>query len=451
MAKNRRALFQGLGRIGILNLQEFKNRNDMKHTPKLWLFAFLLFTFQCGYGQWDSINLSPTKLLETVDFLTDDLGYGRVVMSQTGESILEKTTDGGITWTVITAPVSGLEFQAFDFSANGIGVAVFRDLQNTVTPTLIYQTSNDGATWQDISPDTTASGIGNAVCQFLDLNSGFLSTGESFYSTTNGGATWTTQTLGRYATAIDFIDANHGTLGFFDGTFGYLGSMMTTTDGGATWNTALLTQNGSVIGEVGQLTTTTSYAAPVDWGSYNQLKYFTTSNNGVSWDTVFVPSSVPNSSLSAIHFKDVSNGMIAVTAVGGISYFYETADGGTTWTFQDSLPGLNIRDLQLTDNTGYLAGGDYGKFYKLASALSVEEGAVGLLNIYPNPVASGARIQWNAAEQFDQLTLLDLSGKIVHQAAVQRNVAELPPFPAGMYLLRLEGDQKSVATRLMMK
>ncbi len=422
----------------------------MKHTGKLWLFAFLLFTFQFGYGQWDSINHSPTKLLEKLDFLTDDLGYATMLVNQTGARTLEKTTDGGMTWTEITLPVSGPEFQAFHFHASGVGVVVLRDLQNTTTPTMIYKTTNDGAAWQNISPLLTATGIGNAVCQFLDPNTGFMATDEKFYATTDGGTNWTSQSLGRYTTAIDFIDANHGTLGFFDGTFGYLGSMMTTTDGGATWNTALLTQNGSVIGEVGQLTTTTSYAAPVDWGSYNQLKYFTTSNNGLSWDTVFVPSSLPNSSLEAIHFKDVSNGMIAVTAVGGISYFYETADGGTIWTFQDSLPGLNIRDLKLTDNTGYLAGGEQGKFYKLASTLSVKDGALDLLNIYPNPIASGARVHWNAAERFDQLTLLDLSGKIVHQAAVQGNTAELPQFPAGMYLLRLEGEQRSVSTRLMM-
>lgn len=423
----------------------------MKHTGKLWLIALLLFTFQFGYGQWDTINLSPTKLLEKLDFLTDDLGYGTMLVNQTGARTLEKTTDGGMTWTEITLPASGPEFQAFHFHASGMGVVVMRDLQNMTTPTMIYKTTNDGAAWQNISPLLTAPGMGNAVCQFLDPNTGFMATDVKFYATTDGGVNWTSQSLGRYPTALDFIDANHGTLGFFDGTFNYLGSMMTTTDGGATWNTALLTQTNSVIGEVGQLTTTTSYAAPSNWGSNNQLKYFTTSNNGVSWDTVVAPSSLLGSQLSAIHFKDVSNGMVAVTALSGISHFYKTADGGTTWTLQDSLLGLSIEDLQLTDNTGYLAGGEQGRFYKLASTLSVDEGALDLLDIYPNPIASGARVHWNATEWFDQLTILDLSGKIVHRAVVQGNASELPAFPAGMYLLRLEGDQGSVSTLLMVK
>jgi photosystem II stability/assembly factor-like uncharacterized protein len=423
----------------------------MKHTRNLLLIAFLLFTFQFSYSQWDSLNLSPAKNLERVDFLTDDLGYAMLVVTQTSARTLEKTTDGGVTWTDITPAAGSAYFQAFDFSANGIGVAVFRDLQNPVTPTLIYQTVNDGMTWQDISPDTTATGIGNAVCQFLDVNTGFLATDEFLYKTTDGGLNWTEQNLGRFPTAIDFIDADHGTLGFFDGTFSYLGSMMSTTDGGATWNTALLNESGTVIGEVGQLTTTMAYAAPVNWGSYGQRKYFTTTNNGVSWDTIFVPTAFPNSQLRGIHFKDAANGMVALTEIGGMSYFYETADGGITWTFQDSLPGLSILDLQLTDNTGYLAGGRQGKLYKLQSAMSVQEGAIDLLNIYPNPVASGASIHWDSKAQFEHITVLDLAGRMVHQAAVQWNAAELPALTAGMYLLQLQGEQRSVATRIMVK
>jgi photosystem II stability/assembly factor-like uncharacterized protein len=121
----------------------------MKHTRNLLLIAFLLFTFQFSYSQWDSLNLSPAKNLERVDFLTDDLGYAMLVVTQTSARTLEKTTDGGVTWTDITPAAGSAYFQAFDFSANGIGVAVFRDLQNPVTPTLIYQTVNDGhGDWQ---------------------------------------------------------------------------------------------------------------------------------------------------------------------------------------------------------------------------------------------------------------------------------------------------------------
>jgi photosystem II stability/assembly factor-like uncharacterized protein len=421
----------------------------MKHIGKFWVTALLLFAFLAGHSQWNSLSINPTTRISSFQFLDDNLGYAMQTIDQTGALSLAKTADGGMTWTPIPLPVLGYEFQAFHFSASGVGVVVIRNLQNVVTPTKIYQTINDGAAWQDISPDTTATGIGNAVCQFLDANTGYFAAGENFYSTTDGGANWITQNLGRYTTAINFFDANHGTLGLFDGTFNYFGGMMTTTDGGATWVTTDLLLTGSVIGEVGQLSQTVSYAAPVKFGAYNQLKFFKTTNNGISWDTILVPGSLPDASLSDIHFKDVSNGMVAINGFSGVTYFYKTADGGVTWTFQDSLTVLGITDLQLTPNTGYLAGGETGNIYKLGSSLAVPEAAVAGLEIYPNPVAHGQEIHWDATLQFDQLTILDLSGRRVYESPVAQNAAALPLLPAGMYLLRLAGESGLKTARLI--
>ncbi len=386
-----------------------------------------------------------------VDFLTDDLGYAMLIIDQTGAKTLEKTTDGGMTWTVMPLPASSQEFQAFRFSASGVGVAVFRNLQNTVTPTMIYQTLNDGMSWQDISPDSTVTGIGNASCQFLNPDTGYFAAGEKIYRTTDGGNNWTAQAFGRYVVSMDFIDALHGTLGFFDGTFNYFGSMKTTSDGGATWITTDLTEIGSVIGEVGQLTPSVSYAAPVKSGAYNKLKFFKTSNNGTTWDTIFVPDTLQDASLADIHFKDVSNGVVALTSFSGIIYLYETADGGATWTFQDSLTGSYIGDLQLTSNSGYLAGGEAGRFYKLQSTLSVQEAAKDLVQVFPNPLVSGQQLSWEATARFDRLTVLDLRGNIVHQAALQTSAAYLPTLPAGMYLLKLHGVGASKTTRIIVK
>lgn len=302
----------------------------MKHIETLFTLAFLLL-FQACVGQWADVTINPSKRIDVLNFLNDNVGYAMMIENGNSTKTLEKTTDGGNTWAILNLPVQGQEFQDLYFSANGVGVALYRNLQNMVTPTMIFQTLNDGISWQDISPDSTATGIGTAQCQFLNPDTGFFATDQFFYSTIDGGATWTSQMLVGYTMALDFMDANHGTVGLFDGTFNYFGGILSTTNGGATWNTTLLngTGNGTVIGEVGQLTPNIAYAAPVKFGAYGQHRFFKTTNNGTTWDTILVPDTLSNGTLSDIDFKDEMHGVISVSSFT-VTYMYKTINGGVT-------------------------------------------------------------------------------------------------------------------------
>jgi photosystem II stability/assembly factor-like uncharacterized protein len=414
----------------------------MKHFGKFCLVALLLVGSTCR-AQWDDININPDKYAVALNFITDDLGYALMVQNPFNQRTIEKTTDGGATWTPLTVPNAG-ELQDVDFSANGVGVLVLRDLQSSVAPTKVFQTTNDGTSWQDISPDSTATGIGTAVIQFLDVDTGFMASGERIHATFDGGATWTTTTIIGYPQSMDFVDGMHGVIGLFDGSFAYTGGMMTTTDGGATWTTTWLTDWGTVIGEVGQWTTTRAYAAPAKWGSNSQSRFFTTTNNGVSWDTVAVPDTLPDGELSDIHFLDPLNGVIAVSSFTR-TVLYETTDGGSTWTMQDTLPYFDITDLELTAHTGYI-GGDQGKIWKLDVALgAVEPGPVrdGQLGLFPNPVAVGTSLRWGSTEAFDAVRLVDVAGRVVWQGDLRGYLRErgfmVPPVCPGLYVVELSG------------
>ena len=70
-----------------------------------------------------------------------------------GPITIEKTSDGGESWASLDLPVLDVEFQDIHFYADGQGVVLTRDLDNTATPTMIYHTLNDGATWQNITPE----------------------------------------------------------------------------------------------------------------------------------------------------------------------------------------------------------------------------------------------------------------------------------------------------------
>ena len=239
---------------------------------------------------------------------------------------------------------------------------------------------------------------------------------------------------------MDFYDAQHGTIGTFDGTFAYMGGVVATTDGGQTWNSLVLTDYQSVIGEVGQLSTTFSYAAPVKWGASNKLKYYTSTDNGSTWDTIFVPTNVPGAHLADIDFLDENNGAIVLTS-NTANHIYHTHDGGATWLFQDSIAYFDPTDLVLTAGTGYLAGG-LGTFFKLMGPLAIDSPKLNALTVYPNPIKNGESIQWKSTENINQFSLLDLSGKIVFQQAVQGTSVALPILPSGIYLAQLRGQAK---------
>lgn len=417
----------------------------MKHLKNLLAIALLLFSHTV-FSQWNAINIDPSKFITDFDWINDDIGYAIVTANVSGTRTLEKTTDGGSTWTILPFPVTGQEFQSMDFSADGIGVAVFRHIPTPVTPTIIYQTLDDGLTWQNISPDTTATGMGTAVCQFLNQDTGFFATDAYFYATRDGGATWTTQLFTGYPMSMDFLDADHGTIGLFDGTFNYFGGMMTTTDGGATWRTTNLTEIGTVVGEVRQISATTSIAAPIKGSGYPQHKFFKTTDNGLTWDTLFVADTVQFSRLEDIDFWDEMHGVMRIGAQS--NYMYETSDGGVTWVFQDTLPGFGLGDLVLTPNSGYLSGA-MGAIFKLNTAMSIETGGLdNRLQFYPNPAMSGNTVHWKTEFRVERLAIVDLSGKVIFQYDTVANSAMLPSLPAGVYLLRLEGHAEATTLRI---
>ena len=164
-----------------------------------------------------------------------------------------------------------------------------------------------------------------------------------------------------------------------------------------------------------------------------------------------MPNTLPNSELKALDFKDELNGVAAVTEIGGVSYVYDTTDGVNNWTYFDSLPGLSINDLQLIGNTGYLAGGELGVFYRLTLGMSVENAHSNSLHVYPNPAISGQTIRFEGMEDYKELTLMDLSGKAIYQSTVEENAWDLPSLPSGIYFLRMDGIEGSKCAKLIVE
>jgi len=202
----------------------------------------------------------------------------------------------------------------------------------------ILRSTNGGATWTSQSSGTTRSLNG---VSFTDANNG-TAVGDygKILRTTNGGATWTSQSsgIGNWLHGVSFTDANNGT------AVGANGWILRTTNGGATWTSPLPSafvnrhgvsftdaNNGTVVGANGTILRTT--------------------NGGTSWTS---QSSGTTNILYGVSFTDANTG--TVVGVGGT--IVRTTNGGATWTSQLSGTTNSLNGVSFTDaNTGTAVGG----------------------------------------------------------------------------------------------
>ena len=144
----------------------------------------------------------------------------------TGGTIL-KTTDGGASWSVQTAPVGDAlhSVDAVDGNHAWVAVGSFGD---------ILRTTDGGSTWE-----ARATGSGDILyaIDFVTADSGWVvgSFGDIRH-TADGGLSWMEQhdvPPHDWLYGLEFVDAHRGW------TVGFGGKIMATTDGGATWSLEL--------------------------------------------------------------------------------------------------------------------------------------------------------------------------------------------------------------------
>lgn len=151
------------------------------------------------------------------------------------------TLDGGKTWNSQSFPFSSGQASmqietrppTFFTAKDGILPVSFADLiTGRGIATVIYVTHDKGITWQPTTPVSAARG----TADFLDMQQGWVTDGNSLYMTNNGGQRWT-----KLSTSANFKNVSH--LDFVSPDIGWaIGStannspaLLKTMDGGRTW------------------------------------------------------------------------------------------------------------------------------------------------------------------------------------------------------------------------
>lgn len=290
---------------------------------------------QIDDGWVEAGNVAYNSTLNSIVFITTDKGFA----VGNGGSLM-KTTNGGLSWTAYSTGYS-FHFEEIFFVNESIGFLVGN--KNYELNGRLLKTTDGGVTWQMVL--TNDASIQFHTVYFINENIGYVGANSHIYKTTNGGATWTTNTsIGSNITTFYFKNANEGFLSaVLNGTpaGGYK-----TTDGGNTWTEFepdpcvklfFVNQNvGYLLMNSGTLIKKT-----IDGG----LTWNPTNPCGLGF-------------VKKVVFKDELNGLVLGNTNGHIA---RTTDGGNSWTIVQNQTDFILNNISVSPDGGYFSCGQSGR------------------------------------------------------------------------------------------
>jgi photosystem II stability/assembly factor-like uncharacterized protein len=278
-----------------------------------------------GGASWSAQNTTAytnaASWFNVVHFFDANVGItmGDPIGSGLGEFEIYRTTDGGTTWTALAAaalpnPLSG------EYGYNGGFVALGDTMWFTTNKGRLYRTSDRGVTWSVFNSPLTdfGSATDSGSVDFSTTSNGCLlrtqGTTYTFYTTTNGGQTWSAATP---------FTGTRRILTYIPGTTTIVATSQAapvgtsvSTDNGATWtDVESLEQRGASA----FLNATTGWCAgfsadPLTDGVYKLTGQLSVSNVA---QTKFKVYPNPATSIVSISVSDVDSYNLSVTDLTG--------------------------------------------------------------------------------------------------------------------------------------
>lgn len=246
-------------------------------------------------------------------FVNHDTGF---VVAQEMDLVLFKTTNAGADWSEIS---TGYDFAPYEMR--------FWDAGNGLITgeNIIIKTSDGGITWETVSPEPGSWTEYNDI-EYRSASEVFVvGTGDypltSVFKSVDGGNSWQETISGGSHPANDIVFADNNTA--FLGCFN---SIQKSEDGGITWHETNIDNPAYIdIRYISFPSPQTGYAAG-DGAFDNLLK---TTDGGNNWFPIGIPTT---SGLNFVHFFDDETGL--VMGEGGV--LMHTTTGGVTATpFQE--------------------------------------------------------------------------------------------------------------------
>lgn len=305
-----------------------------------------------GGATWTAVAGGPS--LRCFDLAT----VGSVVLAGGATSGVQRSTDGGVTWTDSS---TGLPASANTYRFAVDGANVYVAAERSPTPLAVYRSTDLGLTWTQVSADLPSSGSHAATTFFVRGSNLYLGTSSTFgdrglYRSANGGVNWTKMTTSLAGDpdvgAAAFVGGDL-VVGTFDGAF-------RTTDDGATWTDTWQGTSG-VFGAKAVLHDSGRLFAGIDdvLGAGNGV--LSTTDAGITWSV-----STGIGSGSAWDFLPHGGDLFAAV-YGGVRGVYRSTDGGASFAISGTwASGVVLQCLH--DHAGVLLAGSSSAYYRSTDA-----------------------------------------------------------------------------------
>jgi len=242
----------------------------------------------------------------------------------------------------------------------------------------IVKTADGGVTWSNQDPGGTDAL--NAV-YFLNANQGWaVGDNGTIVSTTDGGAHWMRQAVatGDSFASVVFTDASNGWAtsnapiqygGSYSGFTDWQASIWHSTDGGQTWSPETVPASASLLKRIVFVNPSTGFAAGLKRAGYDNFGHPTvfggiygTTDGGRTWNEILATTA--GLTFTSLSFTDASNGWASgfpLSSGYADTCTFHTADGGKSWQPQNLGDFFDqVRDIHMVDqNRGYAAGTAY--------------------------------------------------------------------------------------------
>lgn len=316
---------------------------------KLTKLLIIIFCIQLNtQTSWqptpNSINNTNNQRFDDVFFLNDNLGWA----ANGFYAAVYKTTDGGLTWSEQlnqTDLGSSHYFRNIEFLDENIG---FLGTLNG----LFYKTIDGGVTWTSV---TTIAPNPAAICGLDTVGTNTIYGCGAYFNpafiikSTDSGLTWQYIDMSVYADALVEIYFLNDTVGYVAGQNSNGGTLLKTEDGGNTWIEIYNSNTpGDYVWKIQVLESNTDYIFGAVESTTTALgKFIKSTDAGNTW----FAADAPETQLQAVGFVSETHGWIGGHTTG----FYETTDGGLTWTNLNIGNNLN-RIFIVSSTLAYAAG-----------------------------------------------------------------------------------------------
>jgi len=276
-------------------------------------------------------------------FINTSTGY---LAGNTGFKLM-KTTNGGMNWNFVPGVSSVTYYSVYASDTNNI-IA-------TSSSGNVYITTNAGLNWTISNVGTTNTLYGS---KFVNASTGYVCGSSGLFRyTTNGGVNWTgtnpPTTASLYSIVVEGSDV------YVSGYTSSTQDLFKTTDNCTTWTT---------ISYAGASTITIFNAYSFDKNGNNMMVIGTygemikSSNGGANWNSIMYRKSLAN--MVSLYANNSGKVIPIGTNVFSTDAVIYSNDGGNTWESSNLFTYQNLSHIDmLNSNTGWISG-RYGTFYK---------------------------------------------------------------------------------------